>query len=258
MQTIPILMYHQIDAPPPKGSPMRGLVVAPHTFWWHMASLWLLGYRGLSMTQLEPYLRGELQGKVFGITFDDGYENNLRCALPILKRFGFSSTCYVVAGAVGQHNSWDAAQGIAQVPLMDSAQLQRWVDGGQEIGSHTLTHTKLNTLTAQQQQQEIAQSKRVLEAMVKQTHGVRHFCYPYGLFDATSVAAVQDAAYATATTTARGRVAVGAPLHTPLRPLELPRVLVSRTTTWAHLLLKCLTRYEERSTNTSQSFLNKR
>jgi len=251
MQTIPILMYHQIDAPPPKGSPMRGLVVAPRTFWWHMAALWLLGYRGLSMTALEPYLRGDRQGKVFGITFDDGYENNVRCALPILKRFGFSSTCYVVAGAVGQQNSWDAAQGIAQVPLMDAAQLQRWVDGGQEVGSHTLTHAKLNALTAQQQQHEISESKKVLEAMVQQAHGVRHFCYPYGLYDATSVGAVQGAAYATATTTARGRVAVGDSTHSPLRPLELPRVLVSRSTTFLHLLLKCFTRYEDRRTKAS-------
>jgi peptidoglycan/xylan/chitin deacetylase (PgdA/CDA1 family) len=249
MRTIPILMYHQVDAPPPKGSPMRGLVVAPRTFWWHMATLWLLGYRGLSMTQLEPYLRGDRRGKVFGITFDDGYENNLRLALPILKRFGFSSTCYVVAGAVGQENYWDAAQGIAQVPLMNAAQLQQWVDGGQEVGSHTLTHAKLSALPPQQQQHEISDSKSVLEAMVKQAHGVRHFCYPYGMYDATSVGAVQDAAYATATTTARGRVAVSASLHTPLRPLELPRVLVSRSTTFLHLLLKCFTRYEDRHTN---------
>jgi hypothetical protein len=28
--------------------------------------------------------------------------------------------------------------------------------------------------------------------------------------------------------------------------LTLPRVLVSRTTTWMHLLLKCFTRYEDK------------
>ena len=248
MRTIPILMYHQIDAPPPKGSPLRGLVVAPRTFWWHMATLWALGYRGLSMTQLEPYLRGESQGKVFGITFDDGYENNLRCALPVLKRFGFSSTCYVVAGAVGHTNSWDAEQGIAQVPLMNAAQLQRWVDGGQEVGSHTLTHAKLIELSAEQQRHEISESKRLLEAMVTQTHGVRHFCYPYGLYDATSIDAVKLAGYVTATTTVRARVAVDAAAQRSLRLLDLPRVLVSRSTTILHLLIKCFTSYENRRT----------
>jgi len=30
--------------------------------------------------------------------------------------------------------------------------------------------------------------------------------------------------------------------------LELPRVLVSRTTTWLHLLVKCFTAYEDGKT----------
>lgn len=247
MRTIPILMYHQIDSAPPKGSPLRGLVVAPRTFFWHMAVLWLLGYRGLSMGDLEPYLRGEREGRVFGITFDDGYENNLRCALPVLQRFGFTSTCYVVANLIGQRNSWDAAHGIAQVPLMDAAQLQAWVDGGQEVGSHTLTHANLAALPEAQQYEEIAGSKVALEAVVRQTNGVRHFCYPYGAYTPTTVTAVHQSGHCTATTTARARVQV-AP-DTAL--LELPRVLISRTTTWAHLLLKCFTRYEDRQTQTA-------
>jgi peptidoglycan/xylan/chitin deacetylase (PgdA/CDA1 family) len=30
------------------------------------------------MTELQPYLTGKKQGKVVGITFDDGYKNNLQ------------------------------------------------------------------------------------------------------------------------------------------------------------------------------------
>src|SRR5450830_633760 len=107
LRQIPILMYHQVDVEPPKGSPMRGLVVSPGTFAKHMWALHALGYRGLSMTGLEPHLRGEKQGRVFGITFDDGYANNLHRALPVLQRYGFSSTCYVVADLIGQYNRWD-------------------------------------------------------------------------------------------------------------------------------------------------------
>jgi peptidoglycan/xylan/chitin deacetylase (PgdA/CDA1 family) len=242
MRTIPILMYHQIDSAPPKGSPMRGLIVAPRTFFWHMAVLRLFGYRGLSMGDLEPYLRGEREGRVFGITFDDGYENNLRCALPVLQRFGFTATCYVVANLIGQSNSWDAAHGIAQVPLMNVEQLQAWVDGGQEVGSHTLSHANLASLSEAQQVQEIAESKAALEKILRQASGVQHFCYPYGAYTTVTVEAVRQTGHRTATTTARARVRV-AP-DTAL--LELPRVLVSRTTTWAHLLLKCFTRYEDR------------
>ena len=239
---IPILMYHQIDVKRPKGTPMRGLVVSPASFARQMASLWLLGYKGLSMVELEPYLSGEKTGKVFGITFDDGYENNLRCALPVLKRFGFSSTCYVVADLLGKSNTWDAERGVFQVPLMTVAQLKAWIDGGQEVGSHTLTHANLRELSEAAQANEIVQSKRQLESLVQQPHGIRHFCYPYGGFNQASVDCVRAAGYVTATTTERGRVA---DMGTP-DLLLLPRVLVSRTTTWMQLLLKCLTRYQDR------------
>ncbi len=220
---------------------MRGLVVSPKTFSRQMAALNFLGYQGKSMGDLLPYLNGEKHGKVFGITFDDGYENNLRCALPILKRFGFSSTCYIVANQVGKTNSWDLERGVIQVPLMDAQQLKAWVDAGQEVGSHTLNHANLETLSEAEQAMEIIQSKTQLEALVQQKAGVQHFCYPYGGLNKTAVQNVRAAGYLTATTTVRGRAVQG-----QSDELLLPRVLVSRTTTWMQLLLKCLSRYEDK------------
>lgn len=238
---IAILMYHQIDVPPPKGSALRGLVVSPKTFYWHIAVMRLLGYRGLSMSDLEPYLRGQKSGKVFGITFDDGYQNNVKNALPTLKQFGFSSTCYVVPNLLGKTNRWDAEHGIAQVPLMTAADLQTWIAGGQEVGSHTLTHAMLPALNATQINTEVAGSKLALEAILLLPEGVRHFCYPYGAHNPEAVKAVGASGYTTATTTQRGRVVAS---DSP-DLLTLPRVLVSRTTTWVHLLLKCFTNYED-------------
>ena len=242
-QTIPILMYHQVDAEPPKGSPMRGLVVAPATFARHMAALNALGYQGKSMGDLLPYLKGQKRGKVFGITFDDGYENNLRCALPVLKRFGFTSTCYIVANQVGKTNGWDKERGVLQVPLMNAQELQAWIDAGQEVGSHTLNHANLETLNEAEQATEIIQSKMQLQALVDQPGGVQHFCYPYGRLNKTAVQSVKQAGYLTATTTVRGRAVQG-----QSDDLLLPRVLVSRTTSWMQLLLKCLSRYEDKRT----------
>ena len=69
---IPILMYHQIDTPPVRGTPLRGLVVHPKDFNNQMRWLKWMGYQGLSMRDLEPYLAGEKPGRVFGITLDDG------------------------------------------------------------------------------------------------------------------------------------------------------------------------------------------
>lgn len=220
---------------------MRGLVVSPQAFSRQMGALSALGYQGKSMGDLLPYLKGEKRGKVFGITFDDGYENNLRCALPVLKRFGFTSTCYIVANQVGKTNAWDQDLGVVQVPLMNTRDLQSWIDAGQEVGSHTMNHANLSKLNAEEQALEIGQSKTALEKMINQQGGVQHFCYPYGGLNKSAVECVKIAGYLTATTTVRRRAIQG-----QSHDLLLPRVRVTRTTSWPQLLLKCLTSYEDR------------
>ncbi|OYT94126.1 MAG: polysaccharide deacetylase [Burkholderiales bacterium PBB3] len=235
---IPILTYHQIADAPPKGAPYRSLYVAPQDFARQMAFLALLGYRGLSMGDLQPYLRGERHGKVVGITFDDGYVNNLTHALPVLQRHGFTSTCYAVSQLLGKTNAWDIPAGIAQVPLMTAAQLQQWVAGGQQVGAHTRNHVHLPDVSAEQCLQEIVLSRRELE--VGAASPVAHFCYPYGDFNTDTVAAVGNAGFESATTTRRGRCQAGESM------LELPRVPVVRSTTRLMFWLKIATRYEDR------------
>ena len=238
MQRIPILTYHQIAEAPAKGAPFRSLYVAPAAFARQMRVLHWLGYKGLSMSALQPYLRGERKGKVVGITFDDGYANNLLHAMPVLRHLGFSSTCYVVSGLLGQTNVWDREEGIAQTALMDADQLRAWIVGGQEIGGHTRTHAKLEQLTEDASREEIQACKNDLEALLGRQ--VLHFCYPYGCYGASHVQQVQAAGFLTATTTDRGRVTAAS------SPFELPRVPVLRSTTLPVFLLKLLSSYEDR------------
>jgi peptidoglycan/xylan/chitin deacetylase (PgdA/CDA1 family) len=235
---IPILVYHQIDQAPEKGRPFRSLYVTQRAFSRQMTLLKALGFTGLSMGALTPYLRGEKTGKVVGITFDDGYLNNLTNALPVLEHVGFSSTCYVVSGLLGQTNVWDEKIGIAQTPLMNEAQLQQWVAGGQELASHTHRHINLLTSTRDDSASDIRQGKVALEVITRQI--VEHFCYPYGQFEAAHVDMVADAGFVTATTTQRSRCLQGMDL------LQLPRVPVVRSTSLPVFWLKIATSYEDR------------
>ena len=235
--TIPILMYHQIDAPPPSGTPLRGLVVSPGSFARQMWLLRLLGYRGLSMHDLEPYLSGEKRGRVVGITFDDGYQNNLHNALPVLQRHGFTATIYAVSSMIGGTNSWDRGL-VTEKPLMGQKDWQAWLSAGMDVGSHTRTHADLDKLDDAQAIDQIQNSRSELE----QTLGckVRHFCYPYGRYRPEHARMAEQAGYRTATTTRRGRV------HPGDDPMHLRRVLVAQATNLGHLLLKLVTRYEDR------------
>ena len=236
---IPILVYHQIAPAPARGAPFRSLYVAPAAFARQMRFLAHLGWRGLSMTALLPFLRGERQGRVLGITFDDGYVNNLEYAAPVLQALGFSATCYAVSGQVGGANVWDEVHGMAQVPLMDAAQMARWCAAGHEIGAHTVHHVHLDQLDGGTARHEIEASGVQLQALLGGMP-VSHFCYPYGDFAPAHPAMVAQSGYASATTTARGRVRAGDAM------MALPRVPVLRSTTCAHLWLKVATGYEDR------------
>lgn len=235
---IPILVYHQIDRAPGKGTPFRSLYVAPESFDRQMKWLARLGYTGLSMSALMPYLRGEKTGKVVGVTFDDGYQNNLIHALPVLLRHGFSSTCYAVSGLLGKTNLWDEKIGVAQAPLMTGDELRQWVAGGQEVGSHTHQHRNLSSSDDSESQADIVQGRVILQQVTGQP--AAHFCYPYGHYDDRHVHMADLAGFETATTTARSRCLAGIDM------LQLPRVPVMRSTTLALFWLKIATAYEDR------------
>ena len=235
---IPILTYHQIETAPPKGASFRSLYVSSTDFSRQMALLSGLGYRGLSMSALMPYLKGEQTGKVFGLTFDDGYLNNLVHALPVLKRHGFSSTCYAVSQQVGKTNVWDRPAGVAQTPLMNASQLQEWLTGGQEIGAHTRHHVRLSQVDTKVGRYEILLCKTELEAITNAP--VQHFCYPYGDYKPEHNAMVRKAGFASATTTQRSRCLMSEDMF------QLPRVPVLRSTSLPVLWLKLASAYEDR------------
>ena len=236
MQQYAILTYHQIDLAPPPPAAFRSLYVAPDSFARQMRWLKRLGYRGLSMRDLMPYLRGEKVGKVVGLTFDDGYCNNLHQALPVLQDCGFTATCYVISQLLGKTNVWDLSNGVKQADLMSPEQIRAWSQAGMEIGAHTQNHCQLTSLPDEDALREISASKEELADLIGRE--VEHFCYPYGIYEARHTAMAKTARYQSATTTRRGKVQPGADLF------QLHRIPVVRSTYLPQFLLKLLTDYE--------------
>lgn len=237
-RTVPILMYHQIDASPPRGTPWRSLIVTPSAFARQMALLRLFGYRGVSMSDLEHGLSAERTDKLIGITFDDGYRNNLEHALPVLRANSFTATCYAISDALGGRNDWDADKGVEQKALMSAAELRQWAAAGMDVGAHTRHHVDLQTLSTEAARDEIAGAKRELEAALGSE--VRHFCYPFGSFNSTHRAMAEEAGYHSATTVQRGRACA-----TDDR-FALPRIPVVHSTTLPVFFAKIATRYEDK------------
>ncbi|MGK9086512.1 polysaccharide deacetylase family protein [Brucella intermedia] len=197
-----ILMYHQIDKVNVAGSPFRGLNVSPENFASQMKWLARLGYRGLSLCEMEPFITGEKTGKVFGLTFDDGFENVYQHALPVLRKYGFSATCFFVSGQIGGFNSWDQAVGIPYTACMSKSQVLDWVRAGNEVGAHTVDHVRLPDVQPAEAFRQIRESKAQLEGLIEAD--VRAFCYPYGAVSRNIRDMVAKAGFKIATTTQRG------------------------------------------------------
>lgn len=235
---IPILMYHQIGKPAPRGSPYRSLTVHPSDFKRQMTWLRRFGYRGLSMRDLMPYLRGERRGKVVGITFDDGYRNVFQNALPVLRDQDFTATNYFVARQLDGSNTWDQANGVPQAELMSADEMKVWAAAGMEVGSHTLDHPFLPKLSPEVADYQIRQSRLELEQITGTEVGA--FCYPYGGENDAVRDMVRNAGYVNATTT-RGGLAKSTD-----DIFLLPRVTVARSTNIFRFLQKCMTHLEEK------------
>lgn len=225
---IPIFVYQQIAPASVRGGSADRGAVTPEAFARQMRLLRLLGYRGLSMSRLLPFLKGEKHGKVCGITFDNADASTQNHALPVLHSYGFSSTCYAVSQRLGQTVNWGIAADQAQSPsqsqmrLMTAGQLHEWLAYEQEVGAQPRHHSHLPQLSEAESFHEIAGSMAELEDACHVN--VDHFCYPYGEYQSTHVAMAQQAGFLTATTTRPGRCRAGDDLW------QLPRVPVLRST----------------------------
>lgn len=182
------LMYHRIGVVP---HDPNVLAVSPRRFAEQMA--WLKGrrLRGVAIGELVEAVRaGDHRGLV-GLTFDDGYADLSEHVPPVLARYGFGATVFVVSGRLGGVNDWD--QGTPW-PLVDADGVRRLADAGLEIGSHGRNHVALAGAAPQVVREETDGSRRDLEALLGVP--VQGFAYPYGSMDATARAAVREAGYA--------------------------------------------------------------
>ena len=93
-----ILMYHRIAEP--EFDPWR-LSVSPANFEDQMRVL-KARRSVMPLNKLVDGLReGSLPPGATAITFDDGYQDNLLCAVPILERSGMTATIFPVMGVIG-------------------------------------------------------------------------------------------------------------------------------------------------------------
>jgi peptidoglycan/xylan/chitin deacetylase (PgdA/CDA1 family) len=243
MSNLPILCYHNIGQGPNR-SRFRLLYVSQAKFERQLWTIRRLGMRGVSIGEgLRELGRGQ-KNNLVALTFDDGYADTLTQALPLLVKYGFTATCYLVSDAIGKHNLWDVAYLQEMKPLMDHQQVQHWLGAGMEIGSHSRSHPKLQDMADAEAWPEIAESRDTLRAV----YGVPidHFSYPFGHFADATAELVKRAGYLSAVSLDPGIVRASDDHY------RLPRVFVNGERGWWKFLLQLATPYENRRRPTSK------
>ncbi len=125
------------------------------------------------------------------LTFDDGQSSVITDALPLLDKYGFKTTQFIVSTDM---------QNTDEGYYMDEEQVGMLYSQGHEIGSHSATHPDLTQMTVAQIDQELSQSKNDLNVLFPP---VNHFALPYGLYNNTVIGEAKKY-YQTCRTTDQG------------------------------------------------------
>lgn len=170
---IPILMYHGICYARRKEHPYFETNTSPQVFAEQMQFLHDNGYKTTDLAGALAGLEvGHQDRKQVVITFDDGYRDFYSHAVPILMKYKFSASLFVVTELTRE-------QRVCQ----DGREYMTWNEirevhaRGIRIGSHTATHPELRTLSAEQIRYELEKSKETIEEKLGEP--IRSFSYPY-------------------------------------------------------------------------------
>jgi peptidoglycan/xylan/chitin deacetylase (PgdA/CDA1 family) len=224
---IPVLVYHSID------NNNSNLSLAIDIFEKQLNYLNRIGFNTVSFDKID-----ENKKKQIIITFDDGYKDVLKFALPILKKYNFTAICFLVSNMIGKQNSWDSLRhDFTPKNLMDTDDINEWINNGMYIGSHSHNHYDLTKLNKSELYKDLDFSKKTLED--KFGKKINNFCYPFGKVNKSVYDAVKKK-FKTAVTINRSRYETNK--H---NLLLIPRIDMGKNISLFKIFLKMETFYED-------------
>ena len=163
------LMYHHIGTLTDPQAEQFSFTITPEMFEKQLLFLKQNGYEiATEHDILHAFETGHTHlTKPVLLTFDDGHADNYTALFPLLKKYQAHALIFLITGRIGTpgYLTWQQIKEMHQSGLVS-------------FGSHTHTHRRLRSLPDEELEQEIAQSKQILEE--KLGAPVVSFCYPYG------------------------------------------------------------------------------
>lgn len=221
-EKIPVLMYHHIlkqeDIDKYNWS-NNGSILSVEAFEEQMDYLYENGFYTATLDELQSFLEGEitLPEKTVVITFDDGYLSNALYAYPIMQKYNFRGTIFMLGYRVdGVQVPFDPSD-TQSLSIYEAYKYEDVFD----YESHTYELHDVNEkgeklLISSEEEiilQDLIKSKELVDA--------KYFAYPYGKYNEKTIQCLKQTGYEMAFTIEAGYVT------RELNKYELPRFGIS-------------------------------
>lgn len=219
---VPVLMYHHLLEQEDINTYNwngNSSVLSVESFEKQMDYLYENGYYTATLDELQKYIEGEimLPEKTVVITFDDGYYSNIIYAYPIMKKYNFRGTIFLVGNTHSQPQKEFHPEGLQHISV---SQRHRYRDVF-DYGSHSYNlHRKDKNgrpILISSDEKTIKEDLQKNMALVN----TKYFAYPYGSYSNKAIRYLKETGHEMAFTTQRGYVSPS------MDKFKLPRFSIS-------------------------------
>jgi peptidoglycan/xylan/chitin deacetylase (PgdA/CDA1 family) len=188
LNEIPVLVFHKVDRRFEWGLTR----ITPERFKNVLEYLKENGYQTLTLSEIADPSR-EIHEKSVAVTFDDSYASIFKHAFPLLQKYGFRATVFVITGFAGQMNEWDVNLGGLKFLHLSWEQIRIMAEAGFEIGSHTVHHADLTRISMENLKREVTESKKHIEDKISRK--IRFISFPFGRYNDSVIETCKTAGY---------------------------------------------------------------
>ncbi len=183
---VPILIYHYVEELPEDADSVRiGLTVLPDAFEAQLKYLSDNGYHTITLDDMYRYLAEAqpLPDKPIILSFDDGYRDAYEVVFPLLQKYDFTGTFFILSGTADGENP----QYLTWLMMREMSR------AGMDIEAHGVNHASMSGRSYDFLYNELLGAKLAIEGNVGQP--VHFFCYPYGDYDAGVIQVLKSLGY---------------------------------------------------------------
>lgn len=194
---VPIVAIHGVE-PYPSGR----YEISTAAFDYLCGTLKALGYKTITFMDLLSYLDSgkRLPEKPVILTSDDGYQSIYTNAFPILQKYGYKMTVFIITGLMGSSdadrhlNIFDSSKKeIPKRTMLIWPEIYAMSKYGIEFMSHTVSHRPLIILSKEEALFEMTQSRIDIESHLKKP--VPFIAWPYGRYSTMDLNLLSQAGY---------------------------------------------------------------